>query len=401
MLGRSFLQHSRRRKNQIGRVVLVATVSTSAFLVFSPQQQPMSTAGGANGNSSNNNSRKNVTAEKRKISVHAVRGPRASMEDRWYISDDLKFFAVYDGHGGHRVAEQAQKLLYDEFVKELEGTADKEKKTEQQPGEAETEAVTGKENSDFVTTVGGSTITDDPQNVQLALVRGFDTVSKKILASTYLDLEGSTAVVVYLCEDNIVAANLGDSRAIVCRGPRALPLTTDHKPDSSSEKKRIEDLGGKVKWHGYLGPDKLPVPGMGAYRINGNLAVSRALGDRLERPFVSSEPDLTIMKRNKDEDRFVVLASDGLWDVMTSQDVVDFVRQILAGSMGNTPSSSGSQVRSKMSTVVPFVSSSAKKTDAIRNEMDKRQESMAQFIAEEALRRGSADNVTVLVVWLR
>jgi len=71
---------------------------------------------------------------------------------------------------------------------------------------------------------------------------------------------------------------------------------------------------------------------MGAYRINGNLAVSRALGDSLERPFVSSEPDICELERS-DDDKFILVASDGLWDVISSQEACDFVKQIMAGSM--------------------------------------------------------------------
>jgi serine/threonine protein phosphatase PrpC len=333
--------------------------------------------------------------EKQKVSIHAARGPRATMEDRWYISEDMRFFAVYDGHGGYRVAEQAQKFLYDEFLQHLSevSSAGSTSEEENQPHDV------------LIRTA------NDPESIRKALAKGFEVVSRKVLSTTYLDLEGSTAVVVYLCDNNIVTANLGDSRAILCRGSKAVPLTVDHKPDSPREKKRIEDLGGRVKWHGYLGPDKLPVPGMGAYRINGNLAVSRALGDRLERPFVSSDPDIAILDRNKDEDRFMVIASDGLWDVMTSQDVVDFVKQIMAGSPSSTlPQNPRGK---KSNAIVPMevptsllqqgmATLTHKGNDAsIRTEMDKRKDGMAQFIVEEALRRGSADNVTVLVVWLR
>jgi len=362
----AFLKHSRGRIDDAKWPLLLSLAATAAVLTTNAgvvtKTTPSSSIENAN--------------DRRKVSVHAARGPRATMEDRWYVSNDLRFFAVYDGHGGHRVAEQAQKFLYDEFVKELNVDA---KDHEEEP----------------------VTVVEDVNLVETAFVKSFNTVSQKVLSTTYLDMEGSTAVAVYLCDDNFIAANLGDSRAIISRGPRAFPLTTDHKPDSPSERKRIEDLGGKVKWHGYLGPDRLPVPGMGAYRINGNLAVSRALGDRLERPYVSSEPEITIVARKPDDDKFVVLASDGLWDVMSSQDVVDFVRQIMSGSI--TGSTEPTRKKRSTSSLIPFSSATPvqKKGDGIRNEIDKRKESMAQFIVEEALRRGSADNVTVLVVWLR
>jgi len=408
MLSRTFIQFSRRRAPPRGAVLFTtAAAAATALVAVSATAATKSTASTAAAGP--------ATSHKRKVSIHAVRGPRPTMEDRWFVSDDLKFFAVYDGHGGFRVAEQAQRLMYDEFMKQLEekfeeqeqsstvsasSSSQPESSDEPKATSAEPHVMTPKEAKAAMER--RYRFVEDPKHVSQALSRSFDMVSKRVLSSTYLDLEGSTAVVVCVCEDNIVTANLGDSRAILCRGSKAIPLTVDHKPDSATEKKRIEDLGGRVRWHGYLGPDRLPVPGMGAYRINGNLAVSRALGDRLERPYVSSEPDIVVHPMNKNEDRFVVLASDGLWDVMTSQDVVDFVKQIM--SMGTSASASAASppsARSRMTAVVPSFLSSSSKTDVIRNEIDKRQENMAQFLVEEALRRGSADNITAIVVWLR
>lgn len=62
----------------------------------------------------------------------------------------------------------------------------------------------------------------------------------------------------------------------------------DHKPNKQSELERVKQLGGTVRWYGLLEQDGSPMEGMGVYRINGNLAVARAIGDRSERPFVSS-----------------------------------------------------------------------------------------------------------------
>ena len=317
----------------------------------------------------------NVTA----VSVHAKRGPRASMEDRWFVSDDLRFFGVYDGHGGFRVADVAQRLLYDFVSRFL------------------------REESDV-----------SPASVESALRAAFAELSHVVLEDPDVSLEGSTAVAVFLCDDEIVTANVGDSRAILCRGTTAINLSNDHKPDAPAERERIEKLGGHVKWHGYLGPDRLPVPGMGAYRINGNLAVSRALGDRLERPFVSSEPEIIRLKRKPDEDRFIIIASDGLWDALTSAEAVDFVRQIMSGSVGARRANSRASGASAASVMVSAASSAASAAararasdlrasggSSIRAEMDTRREKMAHYLVEEALRRGSADNVTAIVVWLK
>jgi serine/threonine protein phosphatase PrpC len=211
-----------------------------------------------------------------------------------------------------------------------------------------------------------------------------------VLSDTRLDMEGTTAVVVHIGEKMYTSANVGDSRAILCRGSEAVNLTTDHKPDGLEERARVEKLGGVVKWHGYLGPDRLPVQGMGAYRINGNLAVSRAIGDSLERPFVSSQPDICEFERS-DDDRFILVASDGLWDVISSQEAVDFIKQIMAGN-----------VRGGGSRGAPTAASNTmKERGVLRAIIETRREKMAHYLVEEALRRGSSDNITALVVWLR
>ena len=220
-----------------------------------------------------------------------------------------------------------------------------------------------------------------------------------------LDLEGTTAVAVILEQDYIWTINLGDSRAVLCRDGEALDITEDHKPNSDSEKTRIEALGGHVRWYGYLGPDRQPVVGMGAYRINGNLAVSRALGDRLETPFVSDEPDVCCFERNYETDRFLILASDGLWDVMNGKEAVRFVQQILAGSVGALgradPSSGNLKTRRPSRSLSKWMRTYSGDTSMVRAVLDTRKSKIAKYLVEESLRRGTADNVSVVVVWLR
>jgi serine/threonine protein phosphatase PrpC len=379
-----------------------------------------------NNDQSNNDEENDVSTAVSHLSVHAKRGPRATMEDRWFVSDDLRYFGVFDGHGGPRVAEQAMINMYPLFNTKLKQERGNKRKDN---------------NPD----------NDNLEIICEAMKSSFNTVSDLVLNNNEMNMEGSTAVVVYISSDNYVTGNLGDSRAILCRGSQAINLSIDHKPDSPKERERIEKLGGVVKWHGYLGPDRLPVVGMGAYRINGNLAVSRALGDKPERPFVSSEVEIITTPRKPGEDRFIILASDGVWDVLSSQDAVDFVRQIMSGSVGNRRANSrvgggGNQVKvisrqgnsgggggaAISSTTLEgggggssslllggggvsntIIGSSggnsingnnkitSSPTQGIRAEMDTRKEKMAHYLVEEALRRGSADNVTAIVVWLR
>ena len=101
--------------------------------------------------------------------------------------------------------------------------------------------------------------------------------------------------------NHFVLANTGDSRAILSRNHTGLDITKDHKPHDEEELQRIERAGGRVTWEG--------IP-----RVNGNLALSRSLGDRSERPAVVATPDLFVLDVSQ-QDEFIVMATDGLWCV--------------------------------------------------------------------------------------
>lgn len=94
----------------------------------------------------------------------------------------------------------------------------------------------------------------------------------------------------------------------------ALPLSVDHKPNRQDERTRIENAGGVVVW-------------AGTWRVGGVLAVSRAFGDRLLKRYVVATPDITEETVGPD-DQLVVLASDGLWDVVSNDDAVNLIKDI-------------------------------------------------------------------------
>jgi serine/threonine protein phosphatase PrpC len=144
-----------------------------------------------------------------------------------------------------------------------------------------------------------------------------------VLAKPDWDCQGSTAVLVYCVGPDLWTANVGDSRAILVgtRGSEPVPLTWDHKASVDEERARIESMGGDIKWMGDSHD--------GAYVINGNMSLSRAIGDRDEKPVISATPTIQKFRRNLASDRFVVLASDGLWDVMSSEQVAAYVSEAL------------------------------------------------------------------------
>ena len=129
---------------------------------------------------------------------------------------------------------------------------------------------------------------------------------------------GCTAVVALLIDNMLYVANAGDSRCVVCRKGQAEDLSLDHKPEDDLELNRIRKAGGKV------------IDG----RVNHGLNLSRALGDhnyKLKKEMSPSEqmisamPDVKVWEICKD-DEFVILACDGIWNSMNSQEVTDFVR---------------------------------------------------------------------------
>ncbi|CAL4895206.1 unnamed protein product [Urochloa decumbens] len=182
------------------------------------------------------------------------------------------------------------------------------------------------------------------------------------------DTVGSTAVVAVICSSHIIVANCGDSRAVLCRGKQPLALSVDHKPNREDEYARIEAQGGKViQWNGY--------------RVLGVLAMSRSIGDRYLKPYIIPVPEVTIVARAKD-DECLILASDGLWDVMTNEEVCDAARKrILLWHKKNADASSSAQ-RSGESP-------------------DQAAQAAAEYLSKLALQKGSKDNITVVVVDLK
>ncbi|XP_030940840.1 probable protein phosphatase 2C 11 [Quercus lobata] len=209
------------------------------------------------------------------------KGKRASMEDFYEtrISEVdgqmVAFFGVFDGHGGSRTAEYLKNNLF----KNLSG------------------------HPDFI---------NDPKTAIVEVFKQTD--------ADYLNEEkgqqkdaGSTATTALLLGDRLLVANVGDSRVVACRAGSAIPLSIDHKPERSDERQRIEQAGGFIIW-------------AGTWRVGGVLAVSRAFGDKLLKPYVVAEPE--IREEEIDGVDFIIIASDGLWNVISNKDAVALVQDI-------------------------------------------------------------------------
>ncbi|KAJ8941936.1 hypothetical protein NQ318_013269 [Aromia moschata] len=136
------------------------------------------------------------------------------------------------------------------------------------------------------------------------------------------DKSGTTAVCAFVSPRTVYVANCGDSRAVLCRDGVPVFSTQDHKPGLPGERDRIVKAGGSVM----------------IQRVNGSLAVSRALGDYEYKnvegrgpcdQLVSPEPEIFVRDRDDVADEFLVLACDGIWDVMSNEDLCAYVHHRL------------------------------------------------------------------------
>ena len=163
---------------------------------------------------------------------------------------------------------------------------------------------------------------------------------------------GSTCLIVAQYKQNssvyLNILNTGDSRCVLCRNGMDMTLTKDHKPDWPDEKKRIVSLGGKIEFDNF------------DWRIC-SLSVSRAFGDISAEPYVTCMPDIYKYKLTND-DQFFVLACDGLWDVMTGSDVVNYI---------------------------------------LNNHNKEKNTNIAVSLAKHAIAKGSLDNISIIIVFLK
>ncbi|KAG0461289.1 hypothetical protein HPP92_021586 [Vanilla planifolia] len=144
------------------------------------------------------------------------------------------------------------------------------------------------------------------------------------------------------------AANAGDCRAILCRAGRPYPMSKEHLASCHVERIRVMDAGMEVKWN------------VDTWRVGpAALQVTRSIGDGDLKPAVTAEPEIIETTLSAD-DEFLVMASDGLWDVVSNKEVISII-----------------------------------------NNTVKEPAMCSKRLASEAIERGSKDNITVIVVFLR
>ncbi|KAF7710697.1 protein phosphatase 1G [Silurus meridionalis] len=196
----------------------------------------------------------------------------------------------------------------DEAEEEEEGSDEEDGSEQDGEGSSENEEDTEEEEEEEDT--------DDDEEEEQMCLPGMDGKEEPGSDS------GTTAVVALIRGKQLIVANAGDSRCVVSERGKAVDMSYDHKPEDELELARIKNAGGKVTMDG---------------RVNGGLNLSRAIGDHFykrnkslppEEQMISALPDVKVLTLNEDHE-FMVVACDGIWNVMSSQEVVDFVSERL------------------------------------------------------------------------
>ncbi|KAI4319354.1 hypothetical protein MLD38_032959 [Melastoma candidum] len=263
-------------------------------------------------------------------------GPRRFMEDEHVRMDDLSsclgspfcfpkpsaFYGVFDGHGGSEAAAYMRKNVVRLFFEDV--------------------------NFPRSTEVNNLFLSEVETSLREAFLLADQSLAKE---SGISSSSGTTVLTAFVLGRLLVVANAGDCRAVLSRRGEAIDMSQDHRPIYPSERRRVEEMGGYID-DGYL---------------NGILSVTRALGDwDMKTPRGSpspliSEPELRQILLTED-DEFLIMGCDGIWDVMSSQHAVRVVRR------------------------------------GLRKHDDPDQ--CARDLIKEALRLGTYDNLTVIVVCL-
>jgi protein phosphatase 2C family protein 2/3 len=259
-------------------------------------------------------------------------------EDKFVIiqQGNLFFFGVYDGHGGGRCSEFLKQSLHELVLNDPD-------------------------------------LQNDAKNVILRSFVHAENLFIEDAKRNNFDRSGSCALICLIIKDKCFVANLGDSRAVLSsnKGMKVFPLSKDHKPADESEMARIVQAGGYV----YQNSNFNAVPAIvGPHRVfPGRLSVSRTIGDIQAKlvqyggnsNVIIPTPDVKNFRITAEHD-FIVLASDGIFDRIDNQKVVDCVWEAFR--------------------------------ENFRMSVQSRCQIAAKKVIQLAFERKSTDNVTVIIV---
>ncbi|KAI3820606.1 hypothetical protein L1987_08154 [Smallanthus sonchifolius] len=246
------------------------------------------------------------------------------------LDNSTSFFGVYDGHGGQAVSKFCAKFLHQQVLKHESYSVGDIGTAAQKSFLRMDEMMCGQRGWRELAILGNKM--DQLSGMIEGLIWSPRSGSLKAVEDNWSSEEGphssydgpncgSTACVAIIRNNQLVVANAGDSRCVISRKGQAYNLSKDHKPDLEVEKERIYKAGGYIQYG----------------RVNGSLNLARAIGDMElkrnttlppEKQILTANPDINIVELCEDDD-FLVLACDGIWDCMSSQQLVDFVHEQL------------------------------------------------------------------------
>ncbi|CAL1292721.1 unnamed protein product [Larinioides sclopetarius] len=289
--------------------------------------------------------------EERKEDLYSVqgsfaekKGEREEMQDFHVLIDDfhkqvpglhpsvsrLSYYAVYDGHGGVRASKFASCHLHQNLAEKFPKVP----------------------------------LPQIEKEIKRTLTEAFRKTDEEFLKQATKTKpswkDGTTAIVVLVLHNILYIANLGDSKAILCRYSKksgkyvAIPLSSDHSPQDYTERMRIQKAGGNVR----------------DGRVMGVIEVSRSIGDGQYKALgITCIPDIKRCQLT-DDDAFILLACDGLWKVFTSEEVLSIVLD-------------------------------SKKDSKSGPDAEICYETACNRLVNEAVRKYSGDNVTVVIVSIK
>ncbi|XP_033942470.1 protein phosphatase Mn(2+)-dependent 1K isoform X3 [Pseudochaenichthys georgianus] len=219
-----------------------------------------------------------------KVGCASLIGQRKENEDRYQVSqmtDNILYFAVFDGHGGPEAADFCLKYM-EKYIKDL--------------------------------------VTEE-SDLEVVITKAFLEIDKALARHLHFSpsVNAGTTSTVALLRDGIelVVGSVGDSRAMLCRKGKAVKLTVDHTPDRKDEKERIRKSGGFITWNS-----------LGQSNVNGRLAMTRSIGDfDLKNTGVIAEPETKRMTLHHAHDSFLALTTDGVNFIMNSQEICNVINQ--------------------------------------------------------------------------
>lgn len=195
----------------------------------------------------------------------------------------------------------------------------------------------------------------------------FDKIQRELIyhEDNIAEYCGSTCLILIRYHLNkFLIINIGDCRAVLSKNGLALPLTKDHKPFWPEEKMRIDLVNKKHNTNELIHFDE------GDWRIR-DLSVSRSFGDLDNTPYVTHIPDIFHYSLTYN-DEFIIMACDGLWDVLENHEAINFIKDHINNNN------------------IEFYE--------IKNKYTKNNNNIAHKLASYAIAKGSADNISIMII---